>query len=81
MKMDKFYLQAVAKKLKKQGKSEEEVDKYIKNLIYPKNMDEEQKEKDEEVLSEAEASASVDESGETNGTEEEPTLPGEDEPI
>lgn len=34
--MDKNYLKAVEKKLKKQGKTPEEVDAFIKNLVNPK---------------------------------------------
>ena len=40
--MDKSYLEAVAKKLKIQGKSEQEVDAYIKNLVGGKTIMEEE---------------------------------------
>lgn len=73
--MDKFYLQAVTRKLKKKGASDKEVEDYIKNLTNPK-MDEEEKEV-EEVLSEVEASEETEELGEISGTD----LPSDEEGV
>jgi len=55
--MDKNYLQAVERKLKKQGKTEKQVEAYIKNLMNPKKKMEE--EKIEEVVEEVEAKEEV----------------------
>ena len=66
--MDKNYLAAVEKKLKKQGKTEEEVEAFIKNLVNP-NIEEEKVE--------VEASEPASEVGEPTASEETPVEPEE----
>ena len=68
--MDNFYLQAVRRKLKKQGKSDEEVDAFIKNLTNPnKNMEDETLvPSDEGIVSEPEASEVIEDESEVTGT-------------
>ena len=48
--MDKTYIEAVRRKLKKQGKTEHAVETYIKKLIDPNYMEEEKVETPEEVV-------------------------------
>lgn len=63
--MNKEYLRAVEKKLKKQGKSDKAVEDYIKKLLKPNKMEEEKKVEE----SPAEASEPVVEEGEVSATE------------
>lgn len=50
--MDKSYIEAVKRKLKKQGKSEEEIGRYINKLTKLNYMEEEKIETPEEIVPE-----------------------------
>lgn len=68
--MNKEYLKAVERKLKKQGKTEAEVDLYIKNLIYPKNTMEDEVNLPSDDMSDVTGTEPIEDSSDVESSEE-----------